>query len=433
MSEKDQEMGPGSAEELKCYNPPQAISEEDLRFFLHLGYFPNFDEEICPIDLDCHAQENLPDSEGEFIVEAKRLFLHGIAEYYKPGADIVVPLSGGLDSRAILAGLLEFRDARQIATMTYGTPNTLDYEIGNAVARYAGTRHQTLNLVERPCDLAELVATANRFRLQTVLFRHPRLSDFDKLFRGAQIWSGYVGDVIVGGHLHDQVCTVEKAKVNYVRRRRLGKSISLSGRTNAEIAGYIDFVPLENTRLSLGEQLIFKEGIYKSTAPQIIYSDHRYVTPFINNEFMKFFFSVPSGLRRDQRLFRSMLRKGFPRLFSLPAKSVYGGIICEPAWRTGIRKLGIRGRNYVRRALPWIPLDSDTMTNYLDFDRVSRPGGIYYDLFAECLNDLARRDLVSWLDVTALWEAHRKQKLNAGIELSILVSLEILIEAGKRL
>ena len=43
----------------------------------------------------------------------------------------IVPLSGGLDSRAILGGLLDAGLKDQITTVTFGTLGTWDYDIGS--------------------------------------------------------------------------------------------------------------------------------------------------------------------------------------------------------------------------------------------------------------------------------------------------------------
>ena len=58
----------------------------------------------------------------------------------------IVPLSGGLDSRAILAGLLDRGLKDQIIATTYGTPGTYDYDIGCRVAKKIGVKHKAFDL-----------------------------------------------------------------------------------------------------------------------------------------------------------------------------------------------------------------------------------------------------------------------------------------------
>lgn len=50
---------------------------------------------------------------------------------------LLVPLSAGLDSRAVLAGLCAC--GAPIHTVTYGVPGAFDYDIAPRIARTAGT------------------------------------------------------------------------------------------------------------------------------------------------------------------------------------------------------------------------------------------------------------------------------------------------------
>ena len=53
-----------------------------------------------------------------------------------PGRTHYIPLSGGLDSRALLAAAMEA--GAEVETLTFGMPGTMDYEDGNRVARAVG-------------------------------------------------------------------------------------------------------------------------------------------------------------------------------------------------------------------------------------------------------------------------------------------------------
>jgi len=72
--------------------------------------------------------------------------MNEISKLFISGKKHVVPISGGLDSRAILASLLKFTEAANIYTYTFGTPSTFDYEIGNLIAKETGTMHTSFPL-----------------------------------------------------------------------------------------------------------------------------------------------------------------------------------------------------------------------------------------------------------------------------------------------
>lgn len=405
---------------------------QDVRFFLHLGYFPGFKEDICPVDFaSVRPTDYSGMSEPELVAKAKSVFLEGIDSLHNPNADLLVPLSGGLDSRALFAGLLEVREASKMTAMTYGTPGTLDFEIGRDLAKSVGVKHRSISLAEKAIELPELIDTAKRFRLQPILLLHPSQWLMEKEFGGCEIWSGYVGDAIAGGHLSDPPSpSLEDAKIKYCTNRRMGKVVAMSKRTPAELAQQIDLKPKYGDFLTVDEELIFLEGARCFTAPHLIYPGFKYVTPLINNDFMRFFLTLPKNYRLNQYLYRKMLFESFQKLFEFPSTATYGGPLYQPMWQRKMRKNIVRAKNLVRRKAPWFPQKPCIMTKYLDFNVVSRKGGIYYDLFAQCIEDLAKREIIDWIDIRGLWKSHQRYELSLGRELQVLVSLEVLLKAG---
>ncbi len=82
----------------------------------------------------------------------------------------MIPLSGGLDSRTLLGLALELLSPSRIRTYTYGVPSSFDYELGNRLAREAGTRHTTIILRPEPPSIDDLIAIAKRTDANTNLF-----------------------------------------------------------------------------------------------------------------------------------------------------------------------------------------------------------------------------------------------------------------------
>ena len=72
----------------------------------------------------------------------------------------VVPLSGGLDSRIILGGLLKKGLKDSIITITFGTPGTLDYDIGIHIAKQLGIYYEALDLTKVCYDEKSLQCAA---------------------------------------------------------------------------------------------------------------------------------------------------------------------------------------------------------------------------------------------------------------------------------
>ena len=74
-------------------------------------------------------------------------------KYINGNEKILVPLSGGLDSRYILGTLLELVSPARILTFTFGSKNSYDFEIGKKVAKEIGVKNIAFPL--KPLDYSE--------------------------------------------------------------------------------------------------------------------------------------------------------------------------------------------------------------------------------------------------------------------------------------
>ncbi len=99
----------------------------NINSFLYFGYFLDFTNTNYSFDFSMIDKKRyLNAMEEELIDIGTQKFLKSINNcFVRNNTNIVVPISGGLDSRAILAGLLEFTSASNIKTYTFGrsSPN----------------------------------------------------------------------------------------------------------------------------------------------------------------------------------------------------------------------------------------------------------------------------------------------------------------------
>lgn len=144
---------------------------------------PRFDE----------SRDDLDDPEGEVRELGERL-LRATERAVSGKGRLLVPLSGGLDSRAILGAVLECKPASDILAVTFGMPGTFDFEIGARLARETGLAHRALD-VTRPADYD---AEFRRRIVETdglVDLRWRFLSDWDTLFAECpDVVYGFLGD-----------------------------------------------------------------------------------------------------------------------------------------------------------------------------------------------------------------------------------------------
>lgn len=197
---------------------PKELNFDVVPIFIWLGYIPGNDTLFKEIQCLPAGSEIVLDENGwivrrrfcyekpinkegysnlsaeELIEEGKKGWLEVIGKLYKPNSDIVVPISGGLDSRAILASLLEYTDASNIETYTYGTPKTFDFEIGNSICSFAGTKHTSF-------DLSDMEITTKILEKACIL-THGNVNLFLSVFQAlinetygheTEYWSGLYG------------------------------------------------------------------------------------------------------------------------------------------------------------------------------------------------------------------------------------------------
>jgi hypothetical protein len=192
----------------------------DLNSFLKLGYFLDYKNPRYQLKFDSIEKDKYEDAGEEELIELGiGLFNNAISKKYKKNQKNVVPLSGGLDSRAILGSLLHHTEASNIKTYTFGTPGTYDYEIGKQIAQKLGTNHISLDLTKEKYIMDDLLEMSKRVNHQTVLFHHPPVSHLDNLIGDSIVWSGAIIDVFFGRHKHIRISDNEiEAKRNFIEK-----------------------------------------------------------------------------------------------------------------------------------------------------------------------------------------------------------------------
>jgi len=363
--------------------------------------------------------------------EAAQLFRAAIKRsYLATGGRCVVPISGGLDSRAILAALLEIISAAQVFTYTFGTPGTWDFDIGRQVARAAGTQHQAYDLTQYEYTQKRLERIAVLSDGNTDLFTYPPLDWIERDFGpDSTYWVGFMGDPLAGSHLADD--PVQNVVSCFISHNRYG---------HFDLVGAVKDVTLELQPLLLSmdgiesskfasvcdyELLDFANRQERYTAHQVFLRELNYATPFLDADWMRFMLSVPLELRRGQKLYRRMLRREFPDLFALPTKNTAGlplGAFGFLVQAQHIRhKAGRKLAKWAQRSYLW------PATNYIDFAAGIRSRDDLRTLVRESLNRLKGYDLVDTVKLEYLWNRHMSGEADFSLSLQLLTSLEIIL------
>lgn len=396
-----------------------------LHAFLWFGFVPrvppSFAAEPWAVP---GASDAAPAPEAELVHEGARRLKALFAE---PGeGQHVVPLSGGLDSRVILAGLLEGGARDRITAVTFGTPGTLDYDLGRQVARAAGVEHVALDLTRERVEPEHLLDTVRAGGAWTHVYEayYGHLVAW-RFGTEPTYWSGYAANTIAGSHAGpDPPGGWAEALRAFAARNRFSRSVALPPPSFDPLAVLPSEPLLTDTDLVATEQLhlVLRYGCrYRQT---LLPRGHDYRTPFLDPDWVAFLLALPFELRHAQTLYRRAAREAFPDLLALPTKAELGLTLGAPAWRRGLRRVEWAARNRLHRLVPRLPLKPHPKTNYVDFDRELRAGGVLHEAARELLQRLRARGVVDWIDLDAIWRRHQERRTHHGDALVLLTSLE---------
>lgn len=400
--------------------------ENNLNSFLTLGYFLDYKNPCYSIDISNIDKDKYDAAtEQELIQEGARLWYEAISHNFISASKNLVPISGGLDSRAVLACLLRHTEAKNISTYTFGTAKTLDYDIGNLIASKLGTEHTCYDLKKHIYTQAELENISRRVDFQTVLFHHPPVWQVDEKYRGYKLWSGFFGDSLTGAKLVKRPSeTLQGAKEKFKIKNRYVSSINLLKKYDFD--HLIDCTSYCADKLTLDEQVDFQNRQTKYIAPHVIMTGYDYKTPFLNQPLINFMLSVPNRYREDQYLYKKILFHAFPKEFAYATKANMG----LPLKASKAMVLVKRVQNKMKRMSG---LGVPVSTNYLDFNTEIRQKPDLRKVISENMLDLKARKIIDWIDLEQILNNHLSNKANHADALIVLSSLEIHLKAGLKL
>lgn len=396
----------------------------NLNSFLRLGYFLDYRRPGLSIDTSGVNKTKYQSATTQQLIEiGTELLREAITVNYSSSEDILVPISGGLDSRAILAGLIEHRDAARIHTYTFGTPGTWDFDIGCEVARRLGTQHHVYDLTQVIYSQDELEDVSRRIDQQAILFHHWPVWEVDRDFHGSSNWSGFAGGELHGAHLprsYDE--QLEKAEAQFLERNTYVQSVRLH--TSVEISSFLEVKGTLPQHLTIEENLDLTNRQPKFIAPIVLMRGYEHKTPFLYQPWIDFSLSLDNERhRRHQRLYKSILQNAFPELFSWRTKTNGGLTLDANAVEKSIGRLQRRLRGLFGRQSHNI--------NYIDFDEGIRNRDDLRKIVVANLNDLDRRQLLPHISPMDLLHRHINRAIDCADALIALTSLEIHLKTGK--
>ncbi len=419
---------------------PGSTDPHIIKAFLHYGYVPWAGEGTTRSSMvNWESVTGDPSLTGmgeaalvrEGVRRLKALFVQ------PRGITHVVPLSGGLDSRAILAGLLDAGMRDQVVAVTFGIPGSWDYELGSRVARELNVAHELIDLRSVKVDGTVLRETASTGGGWTFLFDVVYNRDMSSRFGdSAAIWIGYLGDPVAGSHLPPQPsATWEEACQRFARWNTFVRSTVLTPPNFSPVEALPRLPLLAGSVLDYDEQLDFYLRQEQYVARVVIAPGCDVRLPFLKTAWLEFFYGVPRQLRLNKQLYRRILLEAFPKAFSLPTVERSGASLGASLFTSATRGAlsGLRrqlDRRLWHRGEPpslsrwWERRGIYRNINYLDFRRQIREAGALAETISSSLASLAGKGLVPWLDLDRLWTETKLGRADHGDALALLTALD---------
>jgi asparagine synthase (glutamine-hydrolysing) len=302
-----------------------------------------------------NEQQDLSLRDPDILNQTHNLWQSAVEKTIKGQHPILIPLSGGKDSRAILAAALEITSADNIITFSYGTKHSYDLQIAKKVAKKAGVKN--IIIPEEKQNSSKLFEQT--FYQHEGLFNAiPSLpfNGFENISSyGNTIISGYIGDYIFGSNMHESMINQYLDKKTDIQKaqHQFYKAGLFNNPDNVQQC-------LNYTAINNSEKLIDPEEIYSIPGKQLVnkfvqfflqnhiynFTYHtcmvhkelfQYKAPFLDNNLVDFTLQLPHTLRHNQVLYKRFLKQYYPKLFNIPIKNNYGLKMNAPKWKKQLK------------------------------------------------------------------------------------------------
>jgi hypothetical protein len=386
------------------------MNSKYIKSFLNFGYDINFNSEMS------FDYSNIKPLENYSYSEAKDMFLTALQKSTNDhNGSLVVPLSGGLDSRLILAGLLELYSTDIIKTYTYGSPGTYDFDIGVNVAKKLGVRNKQYDLSRYQFTDNTLDYSSKLFSQNTLLFYQAPYEQVLQDFSQSKLVIGFMGDPIAGSHfdINESSNDLDIFR-RFIKKNQFVKSIKLIDFDENELINNYDLNTVKNLNISKTEFLDFEIRQLKYIQPHVMPCSLDTCSPFIEQEVFDYFMGVASKDRHEQKFYDKFLFDAFRNEFKIGCKNKLG--------------LPLNSSNKVYkvwRALHRIQFLKKRTINYQNFNERICCDSNLNKLVQDLLASLEKRQLDLKINPVELFNLHCNSQPIYSDALITMASLEV--------
>jgi hypothetical protein len=274
------------------------------------------------------SQMEMPDAREQFHTLFRQSIEKRVA-HLSSTEPILLPLSGGYDSRLILAFLLEIVPANRILSYTFGQQGTYDFKIGKKIAKKFGIRHLEFPLSIHDYSQQDLKNACIDCNGQIAYTLEAPVSIFDKILQqGNVILSGNLGNEVMGDRSHpaENAALTDREEIFLLESICKDRSIIDQVLDNKIINDSFYFHNDERSTLTLTDRWIYINPNTKYTN-YCVYKKRThidYISPFADFHVFNFMYSLPAKWRDYCVFYFDFFQNWYPEFASLPTTEYRG-------------------------------------------------------------------------------------------------------------
>ncbi len=398
---------------------------------------------------------------GDFDLRSKKVLINELHSLWEKAVDKrvtqdkknILLLSGGLDSRAILASVLNYQSKDNLIVATFGEKNSYDLEIGSLISQKLGLKNYKLPMERIDFEKQYIRSLNDSDALIDATPYYPVFGyqNLEKISNN--VFSGYLGGELMGPQIFKKInnhfMTIKtdidfRKKLLFDHHKLIDPEIIKSiinpnffNRENILQSFEKSIYDLENVPVQFFPNYcmawMYRNESYKCTSCcNFKYQNiFRYIDPFLDYELIDFMVKLPLELRMDKNLYKSMLINKYPSIFRFPTKNSYALPLRVNRLRLFIRRirLGVitRMNKYSSRFFKKNIL-IDKLENYIDYNDLLRTNKEYRDFVKEKLDRVKQRVFFNQDVIETLWKNHMNGKKNYAKLFGLLVTFELFLE-----
>jgi hypothetical protein len=425
----------------------------DPELFLALSYLPMLSEgslDWLHCDPDCEIGRGV-EQESWWVDKGAEVLRSTIAsELATAQSDAlhVVPLSGGLDSGAIVGELREHLPSSQLVLTTFGVPGTWDYEIPQLIAKKFGLRHVLFNMLDERWDPDQLARTARLLdRPVNVHQSYVRRKMVEHFGSDCVFWSGFLGEIAGTDYpllpATDRVGALNAFfEVHPPCKYRGDESWR---RVFDYVLSETPWDTLQHPKFGLAPHMrddgigdadktyiarTVEYGIrdFQNTYQIVTVPGFRWKSPFMRSEWVNFWTNVPYELLWHRCLYRSAICRAYEDLAELPSVYTSGMPLGSSKRRVVVGKVLARTDRRLNKRNVY---HAHPRSNYMDWSEALRREGPFQKSVLATLDLVAGRGVVSEAEIDRWWSDHMGRRRDNAQIIMNLSSLGLLLQAGK--